>query len=672
MKIAQNGQITILIAQVMFLNYKTSDGHRMQTAYCGLQKSLRNGSEDKALYWAGQIGKSMRGAKGYPNALKKRLCQNALEDAASWTFASRLLEELPSGPKLEFEQLIPWVIGLAQLSKTHSTAWLNRVAAQRVYDGFISSDQDINVHSMNEVEFAAACLQAHSVGNIDALRSACLGDGDVAIKLYKFVNADPLVLHAWQMHQRRPELRDRVISVSLTPPNNVLSTAVFETRQELPLEWFDKHTKEGKKMGRGYAHFFAIMELHPRAYDREEGVDGVTANACVRGGADPYESEAKDLYLDFKLDGCEARVRHLLDPSLLKRSSNKKAKKRTSREGEDGDDDDEDTKADGAEKERGSTLAAKKQKQQGGQEQEQEEVDHSSSVSSTAVTCHGASSDVLKDTEVFQIPERTGLIGFKNFTVVGVLKAPLQGVELLVGDRVFVKMGEAYETCMFALACDDMRGQLGMVSMRGNMTVEWLLPSYDVAELVSRTNPLWVSAVTKRMNKARQVLSNSAGALPAILMGVFEGHDLCHRKEWLTDGMELLKVLLFRKYVGAADTNGKNMMVNESGLVFSVDETVASADQLVRSRSKGLVTAQSIHVVLLDKAAQALCERPVEVATFIEQLKQLPLPAIVSHGDRLSVIHSDVPFNEGTMALLLTTEFPRRSLEALAKMLKLK
>lgn len=281
--------------QRMFLNFKTSDGHKMATAYSGLQKSLRIGHESKALYWAGQIGKPMKGAKGYPNALKKRLCQNALEDAASWTYASRLLEEVPNGSKLEFEQLVPWVLGLVRLSKTHSTAWLNRVAAQQVYDsGDLSapSESRIDVDTMSEVDFAAACLRAHSDGDIEALALACRGDMDLAVKLYKYVNADPLVFHAWQMHQRRPELRNRVIEVSNEKVDNLMD--ILTTPQDLPEQWFDKHTKEGKALGRGYGHFFEIMELYPRVYERSGGDGGnVTPNACARGGKIPTRARRR-------------------------------------------------------------------------------------------------------------------------------------------------------------------------------------------------------------------------------------------------------------------------------------------------------------------------------------------------------------------------------------------
>jgi hypothetical protein len=207
------------------------------------------------------------------------------------------------------------------------------------------------------------------------------------------------------------------------------------------------------------------------------------------------------------------------------------------------------------------------------------------------------------------------------------------------------------------------------------MAVEWVLPCYDAASLASRTNPLWVSSVTKRMSKAENTFSNNDAQLPALLMSVFEGHDLCHRKEWLTDGMELLKVLIFRKFVGAADTNGKNMMVGESGRVFSVDETMATPAQLEKSKGKGLVTAQSIHSTLLDRATEALCDRPREVADFIDQLQKLTIPAAVSGIGRLAAVQAGAPFDKDTMALLRMTtgaSGSRRPLEALAKRLKLR
>jgi replication-associated recombination protein RarA len=68
----------------MFLRLHTSDDHTMQEAYSGLQKSLRANCQSSAVYWAGQVARPGGKCKGYPNALRKRLCQNALEDACNW------------------------------------------------------------------------------------------------------------------------------------------------------------------------------------------------------------------------------------------------------------------------------------------------------------------------------------------------------------------------------------------------------------------------------------------------------------------------------------------------------------------------------------------------------------------------------------------------------------
>ena len=638
----------------MFLNYKTSDGHKMATAYCGLQKSLRIGNENSALYWAGQIGKSRNHAKGYPNALKKRLCQNALEDAGSWMYASRLLEEVPNGKNLEFEQLVPWVRALVKLTKTHSTAWLNRVAAQRVYEGYSVKGEVLNVNIMSEVDFAVGCLVAHRDGDIATLRSACGHEGDVAVKLYKFTNNDPLVFHAWQMHQRRSELSCREIRIVFDHNEADLSD-VLDTRQELPLEWYDKHTKEGKEMGRGYAHFFEIMELNPRVYDRDlDNCGNIQPNACVRGGNDPYESEAKDLYLDFLLDGNEARVRHILNPStFFKKKGKKKRSNSDVNISFEKDDCVLDYIKDGSEEEiKGAEKNDKRMKT------EEFGVHNSENFS-----------NVSRDVDVVAVSSRDGLIGFKNFTVIGELRKSLPGLSLNIGDPIFVKIGESYETCLYAHACDKLRGKIGMVSMGEEMTIAWLVPTMDVVELACRTNPIWASPVTKRVQKAKNSYSNSDGAVPAIVMGAFNGQDLCQRKEWLIDGMELLKVLIFRKYVGSADTNGKNVMINEAGRVFSVDETMATAEQLKKYKAKGLVTGQKIHSELLEVTRKALYERPQEVADFIDAMMELEIPIEINQSNRLSKIHNSEPFDTQTRAILRSHSI--QSLVLLARRLNL-
>jgi hypothetical protein len=175
------------------------------------------------------------------------------------------------------------------------------------------------------------------------------------------------------------------------------------------------------------------------------------------------------------------------------------------------------------------------------------------------------------------------------------------------------------------------------------------------------------------MNCSKRDHCNADGALPSIIMEEFQGHDLCHRKEQLSDGMELVKILLFRKFVGAADTNGKNIMINKSGRLFSVDETAASTQQLEKYRNKGLITSQNFHSALLEKASNAFCSRPKEVAEFIQRLTEFPLPIAIGgqEGTRLATVHAGVPFDEGTTTLLSTTPAFSKELIKLATRLRL-
>ena len=76
-----------------FLRMKTSHGHTMGDVYSCFQKYVRRGDYESALYWGAQIGRKEGEYKGYPNALKKRLMQHALEDAGNIEYAIQLLNK---------------------------------------------------------------------------------------------------------------------------------------------------------------------------------------------------------------------------------------------------------------------------------------------------------------------------------------------------------------------------------------------------------------------------------------------------------------------------------------------------------------------------------------------------------------------------------------------------
>jgi len=636
----------------------------MADAYSALQKSLRCGNEESSLYWAGQIGKSVDGHKGYPNALKKRLCQNSLEDAASWSYSSRILKETATGPKLTFEELLPWVVALCRLSKTHSSAWINRVAVDKIYRGeWPSADADsgagagadadagsgagkrcmhpiveVTVENSSEVDFACACLVAHRDANLEKLRRLSGREHETALKMYRFVNNDPLVLHSLQMEMRRPELRGRRIILPVLSTSRV--AAILNDRRDIPCEWRDKHTKAGKAMGRGYGHFFETMVLRPRVYPRGEG----EAEASARGGGEPYEADAKALYLDFRLNGLEARVRHVLALAVMTSPDT------------------------------GAGTSTSAATTMGGRSRVHNETSGSISGTKRSLAVAQASdtpaavptpvvesSTVWGDTELFALPPEGKLLGFKNVTCVGVLNITVPELRTASGAKIFVKIGEDDANCQFAYHCDQLRGSLKMTSSEGNCAVLMVKLTRDYEALANATNTAWGRGVASRLAKARSVRGVGADApLPALVSSVFDGVNACDCVRvgvdmsgvWLGNGVEFLKVLLFRKFVGCGDTNGRNIMVSPNGGVLSCDETRADHGQISKGLTKGLITAQAISVELRERAVNALTKHPAEIAKFIARLRALKLPGLFTEGGRLTAVHAAGPFDDVTFQRL--------------------
>ena len=265
----------------------------------------------------------------------------------------------------------------------------------------------------------------------------------------------------------------------------------------------------------------------------------------------------------------------------------------------------------------------------------------------------GATDAAPADAELFAVPGDAVGLGFKNATACVRLRAPLDGLPDLGADaRVFVKIGESAADAAFAAACAQLRGALGLATTPA--CVVWVRPTIDWAALADCANPKWGDGVRKRLRKALEA-SERPGALPAFVGGVFNGVLLSHAAE-SCDGFELLRVLLFRKYVGSADTNGRNLLVGAGGAILSVDETAADAAQLARGAAKGLQTAQPFHGDVVAAARAALLERPAEVAATLRALRLLKLPAVVTEGGRLAAVHAAEPFSDTTLDILDTAD----------------
>jgi hypothetical protein len=676
----------------MFLSYLTSHEHRMADAYCGLQKSIRCGDLESSIYWAGQIGNNNNGLKGYPNALKKRLCQISLEDAASWEFASRLFKETKSNSKATFDELLPWVMSLVKIPKTHSTAWLQRVASQFVHEGGVvgKRTEAMTLETTTEIEFAASCLIAYCDGNLTFLRDACQSDGTTALAIYKFINNDPLVFHAWQMHQRRAEIRDRLITVSALSSCGLSSEElgmILSQRRELPDEWYDKHTKRGKKLGRGYEHFFEIMILYPRLYPLPEG----TTVPLARGGCEPYEVIAKTLYLDFRIDGSEVKSKQLLS---VRRSSSAQRFLEIPGDGtcqllprgSEGALD----KTEGTKRKPSKRVAVEEAEAEGTDEERIKETPSKRprmEILEVGVGHVGVwEGQAVRDVELLSINHTTKFLGFKNITCLCHLGSELPELSgMRVGDMIFVKMGE-FENCRFALACEKFKAEVGLVNFHSQSTLRWLIPTLNYPQLVSDQHPEWARSIARHYASSLQSYSRPCPAvtssassspvvcIPAMITGVFDGIRLCDGADSLGDGMELLKILLFRKYFGVSDTNATNLMIHcATGDLYSVDENPASASQLANYRSKGLMTSQRFHKKLCEKAGNALVSRPEEVGHFISQLKGLVLEGMGREfsRDRLREIHEGCPFDQTTICLLFDPHTERNDLRRLVTRLNL-
>mmetsp|Transcript_55327 Transcript_55327/g.152317 ORF Transcript_55327/g.152317 Transcript_55327/m.152317 type:complete len:719 (-) Transcript_55327:812-2968(-) len=319
---------------------------------------------------------------------------------------------------------------------------------------------------------------------------------------------------------------------------------------------------------------------------------------------------------------------------------------------------------------------------------------------------HSTSNNTVpRDIDLFDLPVGTTGLGFKNATAIVNLKVPLSD-NLPAGTRTFVKLGEAPDDARFAETCSRLRAELGMTSTHAHIV--WCSPTIDWAELAGRANPKWANGVRKRLAKAMSE-SSRQGQLPAFVTRAFEGIMVSEAPVQVLAttpgaGFELLRVLLFRKcvhatvarrhshlmwhdhsrsyphkqqptlnlrYLGIADTNGRNMMVSGLGAddgngagsssadgpvtgvqILSVDENPSSTGQLAASAGPSLQTAQTIHSSVMGAVSAAITEHPEAVAGFIRALRGLELPLSVTVGGRLAAVHAAAPFDDTTLGVL--------------------
>ena len=408
------------------------------------------------------------------------------------------------------------------------------------------------------MEQATHALKLHSEGRVTELIDIF---GDEAVSLYKYVNSDPLVFHCLILSKRQ-EIKSAA--------SFVLQSLPEAPPQPIKDYYLDKHTKEGKKKGRGYSHFIANMILDNPIYEID---------------AEPYRARATKLYTTFLVNGKECRVAHVL---------------KYIRDG--------------------TRDVVMKEK-----EEEKESLTEEVAVplvSETAVP-------PPYDHELFGTNESTQGLGFKNATfIAAALPAlvDLSGSAIKIADRVFVKIGESRIDNDFAVCASEFRKELGLISMlTSSVTCRTTL---NYGQIAARGNARWGKQVNGKVERAKD--GGRGGLLSALVVEEFD--SAMRLTDSTTDvlehprfGIELLKVLLFRKFVGSRDTNGFNLMVrlSDGGYleILSVDETMASPAHLQTYDKKGLATSQKFRNIFMEKCADAMYEFWDEVEVFVGGLK---------------------------------------------------
>ena len=530
----------------MFLNWKTSNNYTVSTVYSALQKSIRSGDRGGCSYWSKELDK-------WPNALRKRLLQNALEDSADISFCMSLFRALPPSRKPTYDELTPYVGALCELPKTHISAWLNRVAADELWKSNLGSPEG------NELEQATHALKLHSEGRVAELSDIF---GDEAVALYKYVNRDPLVFHCLIL-SKRPEIKSK--------ESFVLQSLPDAPPQPIKDYYLDKHTREGKKKGRGYSHFINNMILNKPIYEID---------------SEPYRARATKLYTTFRENGKECRVAHVL---------------KFIRDGK-----------------RGENVMKKDEKEESPSEDFAVPLVPESPVPPPY------------DHELFGTNEGTQGLGFKNATFIASARTCLVDLigdkKIKSSDRIFVKIGESRIDNDFAVRACEMRKSLGLTSMvTASLDV---IPSLDYGQIAARGNARWGKNVNGKVERAKN--RGGGGFVSALVVEEFDNSmrltdstsDVLEHPRF---GIELLKVLLFRKFVGSRDTNGFNLMVrvSDNGCleILSVDETLASSAHLLTYDKKGLGTSQKFRTLFMEKCAAAMDEFWDEVDDFVGRLR---------------------------------------------------
>lgn len=220
---------------------------------------------------------------------------------------------------------------------------------------------------------------------------------------------------------------------------------------------------------------------------------------------------------------------------------------------------------------------------------------------------------LCKDSQLF-VPT-SQLIGFKT---------PTLFVKAINDENFFAKL--MYPgTGDFAIQCHLFRSRLGLFTKKSIIFREVLMTyKYeDLAQESSRT------ASERTIGALKTKCSNIVDVL--MVQKVEGGTTLCEaiRAGAPVKLLDLMKVLLFRRYVESTDTNSNNIVVDSEGNCLSVDENPAEQVQYTRwsklENPDTVFTAQknaNFPDVFVKKVKAFSVEHEAELVAFLEHMKR--------------------------------------------------
>lgn len=184
----------------------------------------------------------------------------------------------------------------------------------------------------------------------------------------------------------------------------------------------------------------------------------------------------------------------------------------------------------------------------------------------------------------------------------------------------------------YQLAAEQLRRDVGLTAMQSwaydrvpgaPKDAEGFLARTDVDE----RNRKWLACNRKYWNK---LMSDPYGEFSVLITEEFApAVRLCHwkdvRRPPAAAALNILKVLVYRKFVGTSDTNAFNLMIDERCRVLSVDENVPSPEKWARMLTTGdsLFSAQpraGLSKETIDALKRAVKDFSGELAAFCDAL----------------------------------------------------